>query len=211
MNQNLDKNAVAKIVLQSYGHPECSFWDFDQAQVNSDAGDGLGSFILSETSEAHYCPTTLGTLSEVIRLMETVVRDTRSTLVNLNAYAVHALAASYVEHFVALERPAAEFFENVSAWRKNQRGSIDAAFGHTVLPTLKEVWDSVENEAKDVNPDDRPKLVLKALRARLMINTDYLPEGVTQEPLYDCAEFLTKPTATDGASPCPANGQAVAA
>ena len=190
MKNKLTPADLASVLKASYG--------------NGDDRDLLLKFILAECADASACENTMQQLGSAVQLLEAVKRDVHTALNNLDTYTSTVLTAQYVEWFVASGRPASAFIECIGSWRQfHVRNPVDDAFGHMIVRQIK----VLTLDMPDSTPEEQPRLVLQKLRDRLIIASEFLPEGGNPDPIY--AVTIEKPATDVRDGPRPADGQAV--
>ena len=181
MNNKITANGLASIVLASYGHDEAGAWDF-KTQRAVEAGDGLLTFLLSETTSASHCDTAFESLVEASRLIETSNQDVEATLSRINLYIINALAANYLEWFLERGHQTDALLQAVDTWSYTLKGHVRDAYSHAVVPKLEQL--AAVSSTPDMDPVALPQLMLQKLRQQLTIGAEFLPEGGNTEPLY---------------------------
>ena len=206
MNSKLTPNDLAKIFLDSY-YESSDVWDFD-ASVPLNAGDGLCTFLVSEITEcAGPAGSTMLQLAAAVHAVERTLADVEYTQHKLLLYASRALAAQYVEWFIASGKKYKEFQTLIATWRSVCiDDTIDTAFGHAVPTLIDSLVATLGVENNEVT-DEMPKLVLARLRELLTITEAGLPLGESAEPLY--ASSQPKTAEGHGNGPRPPEGQTV--
>ena len=204
MNNKITVNGLASIVLSSYGHDEAGAWDF-KTQRAVEAGDGLLTFLLSETASASHCDTAFESLVEAARLIESAAQDVEATLSRINLYIVNALAANYLEWFLEHGHQTDALLQAVDTWSYTLKGHVRDAYSHAVVPKLEQL--AAVSSTPYMDPVVLPQLMLQNLKQQLTIGSEFLPEGGNAEPLYACE--ISSPAEDVCTLPPSADGQAV--